>query len=164
MNLTSAALQRVLTSYDGYKVLGDHLNSWTQGGCWTLAQALREWIGPRAAMYCVRGRQRGREIQIHHVLVRVGDFYIDGEGIDRRPGRVKKTWTRLEGLKDVTVETFLPRYRRAAIAFGIECPPAAVKRVVSLLKKNFGDGAEATAWMGGEEVRPNPSTMPWWST
>ena len=169
---TSRSFTEAIISREGYRVLGDELNSWTQGGCWVLAQAIREWVGPRAALYVLFGQQesgaRGSPLlpeMGHHVFVRIGDYYLDADGIDRgRPYRIIDTWTRVEGLHNVRIETFLPRHRVAAKKEGLVCPPAAVKRVVAFLKKKFGPGEAATAWMGGEEVRPNPATdlLAWW--
>lgn len=163
---TSYTSTGAITSREGYQVLGDDLNSWTQGGCWVLAEAIKKWVGPRAALYCVRGTQNfvyestataeeKRPIP-HHVLARIGGYYLDADGIDLGPERVLNTWTYTEGLRDATVETFLPRYRKAALKLGIVCPPDAVKRVAAFLEKKFGPGEEAVAWMDGEEVRPNP--------
>lgn len=155
---TSFTFTEALRTREAYAVLGDELNSWTQGGCWVLAQAIRNWVGPRAALYCVRGRVRSTvgALVVHHVFVRIGDFYLDADGIDRGSERVRTTWTHTERLHEVGIETFLPRYRMNAKREGIVCPPAAVKRVEEFLRKRFGDGEAAVVWMGGKEVRPNP--------
>lgn len=149
----------VLASREGYRILGDDLNSWTQGGCWVLAEAVKKWAGPRCALYCVRGIEHGRYEGgpvPHHIVARVGSYYLDADGIDRGPARVLDTWTRVERLSDCSLETFLPRYRKAALKLDIVCPADAVKRVAAYLEKKFGPGEAATAWMDGEEVRPNP--------
>ncbi len=170
--LTSYTFTQALKTREAYAALGDDLNSWTQGGCWVLAEAIKKWVGPRCAIYVVRGRQwqscsgpKGSgaggwgPVQPHHVVARIGD-YLDADGIDRGPERVINTWTHTEWLHDVSVKTFLPRYRKAALKEGLICPPAAVKRVARFLEKTFGPGEKATAWMNGEEVRPNPRYVP----
>lgn len=156
---TSYSFTEALKSREAYEVLGDDLNSWTQGGCWVLAEAIKKWVGPRAALYCVRGIEWGRYeggSVPHHVVARIGGYYLDADGIDLGSERIRDTWSRVERLSDLTVETFLPRYRKAALKLDIVCPPEAVKRVAAFLEKKFGPGEEAVAWMGGEEVRPNP--------
>jgi len=161
--LTSHAFTEALQSREGYRVLGEDLNSWTQGGCWVLAEAIKKWVGPRAAPYVLLGQQEsGRrgspllKMMGHHVVARVGDYYLDADGIDRGPERLINTWTEVEGLQNVSLKTFLPRYRKASLLDGLVCPADAVRRVAAFLEKKFGPGDVATAWMDGREVRPNP--------
>jgi hypothetical protein len=53
--------------------------TWTAGGCGGLGVALVEWLGPKASLWAVYD-----DIGVlHHVVVRVGDWFLDGDGVAR---------------------------------------------------------------------------------
>jgi hypothetical protein len=74
------ALQRVLALPDAREILErGGGGTWTRGGCWILAQALCEHLGPPSASVQAIG-DRVNFIGPEHWLVRVGDVVVDGDG------------------------------------------------------------------------------------
>lgn len=67
------ALYRVLTHERSGRL------AWTNGHCWTLALGLKERFGRRATLRTLIGAN-GAE----HVLVQVGQLFVDGDGVSTR--------------------------------------------------------------------------------
>ena len=58
--------------------------TWISGGCGILARALHEWIGEGSSLWAIYDRWR-----MMHVLVRVGDCYLDAIGAFTREELLK---------------------------------------------------------------------------
>ena len=71
------ALHRVLNQVTTYRLLPE--GSWTEGGCWCLGQALKLWLGDKVALEALFFAETGKRPQ--HVVARVGDSYLDGDGV-----------------------------------------------------------------------------------
>lgn len=65
---------------------------WNDGGCRILAEANLLWLGPLAERYVLIDRK-----QVQHVVVRVGDRYLDGDGASTERTLLRR-WRR-EGLE-----------------------------------------------------------------
>lgn len=66
-------------------------STWLSGGCWLLAEALRGVLGGEVvALQSEQG--------IEHVLLQVGDRFVDGDGFSLWPS-VRGRWREQEGLR-----------------------------------------------------------------
>jgi len=72
-------------------VLDEFRHGWVDGGCWTLAQAVKDWIGADAELWVVYKRD-GDTRYFDHVAVRLfgDDVFIDGDGLCRGSNLVEK--------------------------------------------------------------------------
>lgn len=65
------------------RCLWDDVESWTTGGCWIAATAIRRWFGC-GRLWGVYGSMRlargGSEEHLQHVAVRIGDWFFDADG------------------------------------------------------------------------------------
>jgi len=115
------ALKRYINSDDAYALLDDTPelagSTWQAGGCWALAQALRELI--RGSHLCAVVDMGGVQ---HHVLVRLGEHYLDADGASTE-AQLLRRWRTLEHLQGPSVQSFVPRLSVGEIA----CPPDLVK-------------------------------------
>jgi hypothetical protein len=82
---------------------------WDSGGCWTLAQALHDWIGPSSSMHWVVGRDPLKEESLEplpqHVVLKIGDFYLDGNGLYAKD-ELMGWWRDLEKFTDLSMKHF----------------------------------------------------------
>jgi hypothetical protein len=53
---------------------------WMDGGCWSLAEALKEWLVD-AQIWVVFAKYTDRNIRPEHLFVRMGRWFIDADGI-----------------------------------------------------------------------------------
>ena len=101
------------------------------GGCWVLAQALKEHLGPRAELWAV-AQPWGRP---EHVVVRVGNKYIDADGVHSL-GTLLNKMRRVERMSRPELIPFKPA---DATSYGIACPTEAVARVRRALQRALPD-------------------------
>jgi hypothetical protein len=69
---------------------------WHDGGCRILADAYL-LILPKASRYVLVGSRGTPNAQVQHVLVRVGDHYLDGDGASTEATLLRR-WGTLEGV------------------------------------------------------------------
>src|ERR1035437_3812116 len=69
------------TAGQGWTLLPEDYGSWVAGGCWILAEAVLDWLGTENAQLYVLENEEGNS---EHVLVRCGDFYLDGDGVSTK--------------------------------------------------------------------------------
>jgi hypothetical protein len=110
------ALRRYLASERAYTLLDASSlrgSTWTAGGCWALAQALHHLLdGSRlVALVDASGVHQ-------HVLVQLGDFYLDADGASTELA-VERRWARRERLRLPKIRAFS---RVQAERGGIRCP------------------------------------------
>lgn len=85
---------------------------WLDGGCLPLAQALSVWLGSGAKLWAVRdGFGRAQ-----HVVVRLGDLYLDGDGASSAQA-LRRRWKRWEGIAEPHLTPFDPVEAEAAGIF-----------------------------------------------
>jgi hypothetical protein len=123
----------------GWNVLPLAYPTWLQGGCWLLARALQRWIGPGSEIWSIWSSRADRGM-MDHVVVRVGDCYLDGDGASNKE-ELLVHWEKEELLR----KPFLKRFR-AEEAGVIECPVGAVRELVSALEATFGPGEQVLEW------------------
>ena len=71
------ALRRLINSPKVFSLL--HEGDWGAGGCWQLAAALVEFMGPPAELWAIVSTG-GLEELVEHVMVKYDDLYIDYNG------------------------------------------------------------------------------------
>ncbi len=71
------ALRKLINSPKVFSLL--HEGDWGAGGCWQLAAALVEFIGPSAELWAIVSTG-GLEDLVEHVVVKYDDLYIDYNG------------------------------------------------------------------------------------
>lgn len=121
-----------------WNILPGDWPTWLQGGCWLLAQALHEWIGGPSelwAIYSEVGSDVLRpDVIPQHVVVRIGDCYLDGDGASNE-GELLERWEKVEQLR-------YPELRPANVKeleeLMIECPVGPKMDLVRALEERFG--------------------------
>jgi hypothetical protein len=112
---------------------------WNDGGCWTLAQAIREWSGDSVPLYAVYSylEKAGRPI-VQHLVVELPDqnLHLDADGI----------LTAYELLVDkmedseMVDDPYLAPFRKDLVRFDeIELLPGVATILSKRLKNRFGD-------------------------
>lgn len=122
----------------------DEYAQWDQGNCWTLAQALHEWIGPRSSLVWVVGKDlhkedrfRDRPPMVQHVVCKVGDFYIDSNGVYTEPELIE--WFVQDDFVRVSLKPFDVDEAEAA---SIHCRLRDKRMLLRDLDLEFGDGQD----------------------
>lgn len=106
---------------------------WLDGGCLPLAQALIVWLGSEAELWTVRdGSGRAQ-----HVLARLGDWYLDGDGISSATVLLSR-WRRLERIVSPRLTPFVSS--EASVAGVFSSPALAAKTLAAL--RTWRDGAD----------------------
>lgn len=122
----------------GLLILPPGYETWEVGGCWILAQALQKWVGPESKKYGVAGGGR-----TWHVVVRVGDCYLDGSGASTEK-ELLSHWKHMGIGPDAHLRPF-----RVKEAGNIECPATAARDLERALHRTFGDGNQVLEWAEG---------------
>lgn len=80
---------------------------WDSGGCWTLAQALHDWLGPKTSLHWVVGwdPKKGYGPVPQHVVLKIGNFYIDGNGI-YTANELLEWWRDIELYRSLSMRPF----------------------------------------------------------
>lgn len=124
------ALHRFLHRPDVFALLPE--GSWTQGGCLTLAAALRDWIPGSAVWTVATSRQHDKPM---HLFAYWGEFCLDGDGVSTRQEMIEKM-KRLEGLRSPVLVPALNHHH--CTAAGIPYWHEVKDALVELLRKEFG--------------------------
>jgi len=119
----------VAASQDSYKVLDRHgLTSWQAGGCWILAEALSGLVAGKLHALV-------RDGLVDHVLLKVGDAYIDADGAYSGTGIVAKH-LELEGFSARLISfSNLSATAVEVMQWLIPRPPSAVRQMKRLLQR-----------------------------
>ncbi len=144
------ALKRVIGKNEVFKLSPGR--GWTRGGCMVLGRALARWIGPEAELVVVSVAH----VPVEHVAVKVGDLYIDGNGV------ANEEWFRFAQYESILrthdfigknfkirISPLTKAKERAATKGRISCPAEAVDHLVALFDRELGRPAE---WGIGSEV------------
>lgn len=102
------AVKRFCLSDESYALLDSittDADTWTAGGCWILADAVRKGFG--GELYSVWGtplsdRNPASEPRPQHVLVKIDGLFIDADGASNEASLLRR-WTELEGIRDAAV-------------------------------------------------------------
>lgn len=120
-------------------LLKEEMRSWTRGGCWLLGAALQKWLGPKARLWAVyRHLPALNEDRVDHIALKVGDCFIDGDGIWTAEELIENTqgyYTAYQTEADLWIGEFDER-----LVGKILCRPSAVRKLAKGLEAEFGDG------------------------
>lgn len=127
-----ARMRRLINRDDVFELLRE--GDWGAGGCWTLAEALAQFMGPPADLAVVVS---GGIPQ--HVLVRYDDLYIDYDGAQTL-GELERKLARDPGYHgQFKIVKFGKNLRRQASKAGIPCDVWATRRLLSKLHEEFSN-------------------------
>ena len=119
--------------------------NWTEGGCGILALALAAWLGSETALVGVFGYEDETETDVlHHVVLALGPWYLDGRGASRR-AELLETWFIEE---DLVSPSLAPVTAAALRRAHINTVAETVRAVTRLLDRHLGPGAEARRILG----------------
>lgn len=124
-------LREFINSDEVFSILPE--GDWGAGGCWILAEALKQFLGPPAELWAVYSSV----LPVEHVVVKDGDAYFDYNGASTKEeilGEFRFSYPDRKGtgLAPLTV------YRaQRAEETGIPCEPWYVKPLVSKLNARF---------------------------
>jgi hypothetical protein len=104
---------------------------WEFGGCWTLAEAVKKFIGPKAKLYAIRSDG----VNIQHVVVKYGTFYIDFNGAQTKAQLMKNID---QSFEDPELVPFTEWDKRNADAMCLRADRQVVHRLVEILREYFG--------------------------
>lgn len=130
MHARGAALRNLLYEEAAVRWLPDGASSWCEGGCLVLAQALSALVDGEML---VVASERGPE----HVVVRMGDVYLDGDGASTEEELLRR-WRTEENLPGAFLDRFRPDGCRARqIPFASPAQTFGLAR--HLLERGAGD-------------------------
>ena len=123
-------LHEFFYSPEVFVILGDAYDSWVAGGCWIAAEALKRWMRPHAELWAIHDAAN----ILQHVVVRLGDCFLDGDGVSTRRELLKR-WVEQEGVVEPKLKPFS---EQQADAFGLVCPADLAEQVTKALEGAFG--------------------------
>lgn len=84
-------IKRAVRSKDGEEILDYYrLNLWTEGGCWALAKAIHRKFGGKLFAMTDPGIQKPFDKHAQHVVVKIGSYYLDGDGAQTKDELVER--------------------------------------------------------------------------
>jgi hypothetical protein len=130
------ALKRSLWSREGFAIIEHTGYGWLDGGCWSLARGIEDWLGEGAKMFCVYNSHKAPQ----HIVVGIYDMdvFIDGRGISSK-SHLCETMSKEEGVEGPTVSPFRCGHTWET-ENGIILDIAIARKVSSFLDQQFGDG------------------------
>lgn len=127
-------LRKLINSDKVLELLEGTAESWGYGGCWILAAAVAEHLGPPAELMVVQNLKDG--IPTDHVVVKYVDLYIDHNGTQTRRELAKNLVEMGSGNRLVP---FTKKLQKIAYEeFGIPWVPEIIDQLTSVLNKRFG--------------------------
>jgi hypothetical protein len=131
-------LRKLINSAPVFTLLKE--GDWGAGGCWTLAEALSEYLGPPAEVMVVSERREGGEdinVPVSHVVVKYADLYIDYNGAQTEKQLLKSL--EKEGYAYPELNDFSEDLKEHAYGqWGMKCDPRAKKELLKHLRRRFG--------------------------
>ena len=122
------ALKLAVRTDESYEILGKN-GTWTAGGCWILAAALKRLLGTPSRLVAIT---RGRDDMPQHVLVELDGTFFDADGASTR-GSLLRRWEAVEGVWDASLRPFDESMSRRARADGIPFSVRKAKRLAAYL-------------------------------
>jgi hypothetical protein len=124
------AIRRAVKSDEAYAILGKH-GTWTAGGCWILAAALKRLLGRRSRLAVVR---RGEEPVAQHILVELDGVFLDADGASTEEQLLRR-WRDLEGVQSPGVTALTADMARRARADSIPFSAGKARRLAAYLSR-----------------------------
>lgn len=106
------------------------------GGCWDVALALHSWLGT-GELVIVAGHHK----TVEHVLLRVGDRYLDADGASDKKALLRR-WRELELVREPRVVPFDETAVRGA---GVPHSPELANNLAALLERRIDPAAARPA-------------------
>lgn len=132
-------LRRFIRTEEVFGLLKE--GDWGAGGCWTLAEALEEYLGPPARLMVISEGRPGEDgeelyVPVSHVVVQYADIYIDHNGAQTE----KELFASLfeEGYESPELVEFTAGMRDLAGRSDVACDPWAKRELLKHLRKRFG--------------------------
>lgn len=124
-------LREFINSDDVFSILPE--GDWGAGGCWILAEALKQFLGPPAELWAVYSSV----LPVEHVVVKDGDAYFDYNGASTKKEILAEFASSYPKHTGIGLAP-LTKYRaRRAHETGIPCEPWYVKPLVTKLNLRF---------------------------
>lgn len=124
-------LRKFINSDPVFSILPE--GDWGAGGCWILARALAEFLGPPAELRSIASEF----FEVEHVVVKDGSAYFDYNGASTKDELLAQFRAEYPDRKIVKVVKMTPRRILRADEIGIPCEPRYVKDLVSKLNARF---------------------------
>lgn len=129
-------LRKLINGDEVFALLEEGLgNDWGSGGCWILAAAVAEHLGPPAKLMAIRSDSN----LVEHVVVQYGDLYVDYKGtsdLRKLLGDFKSEYPYRTGIRLVP---FTAKMKQEAFDnVMIPYEPRIVKLLTSILNREFG--------------------------
>lgn len=133
-------LRKLINSQKVFGLLKE--GDWGAGGCWTLAEALVEYMGPPAEIRVVSERREDEDggdidVPVSHVVVKYDDVYIDYNGAQTE----NQLFRNLEkdGYEYPELAEFTPTLQEYAESeWGVTCDVWAKDELLKRLRRAFG--------------------------
>jgi hypothetical protein len=127
-------------NHEGWKFLPEEYASWTAGGCWLLARALHQWVGDPAELWTIYSEVGSDvlrpDVIPQHVVVRIGNCYLDGNGAWTEK-QLLDYWETKEGLRYPELRPMNVEDLEEA---ALECPVEFLKELVKAIDLVFSPG------------------------
>lgn len=123
-------LRKFINSEEVFSILPE--GDWGAGGCWILARALMEFLGPPAELRAIASNR----CDVEHVVVKDGSAYFDYNGASTREELLTQFHAEYPDRKARLVK-MTPRRISRADEVGIPCEPHLVKKLRSMLEARF---------------------------
>lgn len=128
-------LRKLINSPEVFALLED--GDWGAGGCWTLAEALAEYLGPPAEVMVVSESREEHDVPVSHVVVQYDDVYIDYNGAQTERELFRNL--EKEDYEYPELNEFIPTLREyAASEWGVSCDNRAKRELLKHLRTTFG--------------------------
>jgi len=124
-------LREFINSPEVFAILPE--GDWGSGGCWILARALAEFLGPPAELMAIASHY----FEVEHVVVKDGPAYFDYDGASTRGELLDKFRAEYPDRKNVRLVRMTPRRIVRADEIGIPCEPHLVKQLRTMLDNRF---------------------------
>lgn len=126
-------LREFINSDEVFAILPE--GDWGAGGCWILAEALKQFLGPPAELWAVYSSV----LPVEHVVVKDGDAYFDYNGASTRKEILSEFASSYPGRSGIGLAPLTAKRATRARETGIPCEPWYVKPLVSKLNARFRD-------------------------
>jgi hypothetical protein len=133
-------LRKLINSGQVFALLKE--GDWGAGGCWTLGEALAEYLGPPAEILVVSERREGGgggdiDVPVSHVVVKYADLYIDYNGAQTEKQLLKSL--EKEGYDYPELNDFSEDLKEYAHGqWGMKCDLGVKKELLKHLRRRFG--------------------------
>lgn len=128
-------LRKFINSPDVFSILPE--GDWGAGGCWILAESLKQFLGPPAELWAIASEY----FDVEHVVVKDGDAYFDYNGASTKKELLAEFSSSLKGSfregEELKLVRMTPHRALRAEEVGVPCEPWLVKALVTKLNARF---------------------------